>query len=173
MNLPNHDDEGRVITLEFPDFYILSCYTPNSGEGLRRLDYRTKEWDVEFQDFVDKLKAKKNVIVCGDLNVAHQEIDIHKAKGHENSAGFTQEERESFTKFLDRGYVDTFRYLHPETVKFSYFSKYHKQNKSLNKGWRLDYFIVNKEAIEHVTEADIMTEYDSSDHCPIIIQWKI
>jgi exodeoxyribonuclease III len=168
----DHDEEGRVITLEFGNFYIVSVYVPNAGEGLKRLDYRTKEWDLEFINYLNKLKSKKDLILCGDLNVAHQEIDIYEPKGHHKSAGFTPEERENFTKLLDEGYIDTFRHKYPDEKKFSYFTARIKSFKTENKGWRLDYFVINKSAEERLINSEILTEYEGSDHVPIKLTWK-
>jgi exodeoxyribonuclease III len=168
----SHDGEGRVITLEYPTFYLICVYVPNAGEKLKRLEYRVNEWDVEFQAYLNNLRKKKNLILCGDLNVAHKPIDIFSAKGHEKSAGFTKEERESFTKFLDGGYVDTFRYLYPEIVKFTYFSARRVTHKAENKGWRLDYFVINDEAKVSLLDSEILNEYGGSDHSPIKLTYK-
>ena len=169
----DHDDEGRVITAEYDDFYVVSVYVPNAGEGLKRLDYRIKQWDKAFFLYINSLKEKKDVIVSGDLNVAHKEIDIYEAKGHLKSAGFTPEERESFTKFLDDGYIDTFRHLNPDLVKFSFFSGRIKSHKENNKGWRLDYFVINQDAEKRLVDSNIYTEYEGSDHLPIKLIWKV
>ncbi len=169
INIDKHDQEGRVLTLEFEKFYIISCYTPNSGDGLKRLDYRTEEWDKDFFEYINSLKEKKDIILAGDLNVARDEIDIYEVKGHERTAGFTKEERESFNKFLEMGYIDTFRQLHPEEQIFSFFSK-RGNLKELNKGWRLDYFIINENPRFIQIEESFMLnkdKYDSSDHIPI------
>lgn len=169
INIDKHDEEGRVLTLEFEKFFIISCYTPNSGESLKRLDYRVEEWDKDFFEYINSLKVKKDIILTGDLNVARDDIDIYETKGHERVAGFTKEEKESFSKFLDMGYVDTFRKLHPEEQKFSFFSK-RGNLKEQNKGWRLDYFIVNENARYIEIEESYMLDkdkYDSSDHIPI------
>ena len=169
INIDKHDQEGRVLTLEFEKFYIISCYTPNSGENLKRLDYRVEEWDKDFFEYINKLKEKKDIILAGDLNVAKDDIDIYETKGHEKTAGFTKEERESFNNFLNMGYIDTFRQLHPEEQIFSFFSK-RGNLKEINKGWRLDYFIVNDNARYIKVEESYMLnkdKYDSSDHIPI------
>ena len=170
----SYDDEGRVITLEYEQFYLISCYTPNAGEKLKRLDYRVKEWDVEFFKYINSLKEKKDIILCGDLNVAHQEIDIYEAKGHSKTSGFTKEERNSFTDFLSMGYVDTFRQEHPEEEKFTYFTRRVKQFKGDNKGWRLDYFITNNEHKFDIVASDMLDKdlYDSSDHIPIKFEFS-
>jgi exodeoxyribonuclease III len=145
---------------------------PNAGENLKRLDYRVDQWDVEFQSYLNNLKKNKNIILCGDLNVAHKEIDIYSVKGHEKSAGFTKEERESFNNFLESGYIDTFRYLYPKEVKFSYFSARRVTNKAENKGWRLDYFVINVESRENLVDSNILNEYSGSDHTPIKLVYK-
>ena len=169
INIDKHDEEGRVLTIEFEKFYIISCYTPNSGDTLKRLDYRINEWDKDFFEYINSLKEKKDIILAGDLNVAKEDIDIYETKGHERVAGFTKEEKESFNKFLEMGYIDTFRKLHPEEQKFSFYSK-RGNLKEQNKGWRLDYFIVNDNARYIDVEESYMLDkdkYDSSDHIPI------
>ena len=171
MNISKHDDEGRIITLEYPKFFLICCYTPNAGEGLKRIDYRVEEWDKDFFKFVKNLNKKKDIILTGDLNVAKDEIDIYQPKRHEKSAGFTKRERDSFSGFLDMGFIDTFRDLHPDEQKFSYFSRRRAQMKGDNKGWRLDYFVVNDEAKNIVVEESDMLDkddYNSSDHIPLI-----
>ena len=172
IDMETHDGEGRVITLEYNSFFLICVYVPNAGENLKRLDYRVNQWDVEFQSYLNKLREKKNVILCGDLNVAHKEIDIYSVKGHEKTAGFTKEERESFGKFLALGYIDTFRYLYPDEVKFSYFSARRVSNKADNKGWRLDYFVINQESKENLVDSTILNEYSGSDHTPIKLVYK-
>ncbi len=163
-----HDKEGRVITLEYDKFYLVSVYVPNAGEGLKRLNYRVNEWDKAFFEYLNKLKQKKDIIICGDLNVAHQEIDIFDPKSKKKSAGFTIEERESFSKFLEFGYVDTFRTLNPDVVKYSYFStRAGRKSFEDNKGWRLDYFITNSNFMNNIVDSDILIEYEGSDHRPI------
>ena len=169
IDIDKHDDEGRVITMEFEKFYIISCYTPNSGENLKRLHYRVEEWDKDFFEYINSLKEKKDIILAGDLNVAKDDIDIYEIKGHDKTAGFTKEERESFSKFLESGYIDTFRQFHPNDQKFSFFSK-RGNLKEQYKGWRLDYFIVNDNArFIQFEESDMLDKdkYDSSDHIPI------
>ncbi len=173
IDIDEHDQEGRVVTAEFPNFYIVSVYVVNSGEGLRRLDYRTKEWDVAFFNYLHSLREKKDVILCGDLNVAHGEIDVYDPKGKEKQSGFTPEERNSFSKFLDIGYLDTFRHLYPEEKKFSYFTPRRVNFRKENKGWRLDYFVINKTAQERLVNSEILTEYEGSDHVPIKLTWKV
>ena len=167
------DQEGRVITLEFEEYYLLHVYTPNSGEALKRLDYRVNTWDIEFRKFVKNLNKTKPTIVTGDLNVAHHEIDIHNPKGNLKSAGFTQEERDSFTKFLkDTKMIDTFRYLNPEEQIYSYWG-YRFNLRSKNKGWRIDYFLLSEKVIKWVKKSEILTEVIGSDHAPVSITLDI
>ena len=167
LQIEKHDQEGRAVTLEFEHFYLISCYVPNAGEGLRRLDYRTNEWDVELRKFVSELKKKKHVILCGDLNVAHQEIDLFDPKGNRNkSAGFTDREREGMTNLLNEGFVDTFRELYPKTVKYSWWSMRTGARK-VNRGWRIDYFIIDKEGMKSVVDSTINNNIHGSDHCPV------
>lgn len=175
MNIKKHDSEGRVITAEYKKFYLVSCYTPNAGEKLKRIDYRTKEWDSDFFEYINSLKSKKDVIVTGDLNVARNDMDIFEPKGKDKLPGFTKQEKESFQKFLDMGYIDTFRDLHPEEKKYSFFSKRTKGKES-NKGWRLDYFVVNKDAKNIEVKESDMTEkdkYNASDHIPIFLTFNL
>ena len=175
MNIKKHDNEGRVITAEYKKFYLVSCYTPNAGEKLKRIDYRTKEWDSDFFEYINSLKSKKDVIVTGDLNVARNDMDIFEPKGKDKLPGFTKQEKESFQKFLDMGYIDTFRDLHPGEKKYSFFSKRTKGKES-NKGWRLDYFVVNKDAKNIEVKESDMTEkdkYNASDHIPIFLTFNL
>ncbi len=166
MNHPEHDHEGRVITAEFPDFYLVTVYTPNSGEGLKRLDYR-EQWDEEFRKYVVGLKRSKPVIICGDLNVAHQPVDIARAKDNYNkSAGYTQREIDGFQKLLDAGFVDTFRHFHPDEVKYTYWN-YMFNARARNVGWRIDYFLVSTDLLSRIKEARIYNECMGSDHCPV------
>jgi exodeoxyribonuclease-3 len=161
------DDEGRVITLEFDDFYLLHCYTPNSGEELARLNYRTKTWDVAFRNNILELQKKKPVIVCGDLNVAHKEIDLKNPKTNLKTAGYTKEERESFDKLLSEcKLVDTYRFLNPELIEYSYWSyRFHSRQK--NTGWRIDYFLIHEKYIKNIKKSLILTDILGSDHAPI------
>ena len=150
------------------------CYTPNAGEGLKRLDYRINDWDKEFFKYINFLKEKKDIILAGDLNVAREDIDIYEPKGHDKTPGFTKEEKESFNKFLETGYCDTFRDLHPDEQKFSFFSK-RGNLKEQNKGWRLDYFIIHNDSkYIKVEESDMLdkNKYDSSDHIPCVFTFK-
>ena len=170
MQISKHDKEGRIITLEYDKFYLICAYVPNSGEGLKRLGYRIDEWDKDFFGYINNLKCKKDVILTGDLNVARENIDIFDPKGREKLAGFTQREKESFNKFLKTGYIDCFRNLHTNDKKFTFFSKRAKGNREGNKGWRLDYFVTNKDLKNiEVKECDILDKdkYTGSDHVPI------
>jgi exodeoxyribonuclease-3 len=172
MNLEEHDQEGRVITAEFDKFYLITVYTPNSGEGLKRLDYREK-WDADFRDYVVNLNKKKPVIISGDLNVAHKEIDIARAKENFNkSAGYTQREIDSFEKLLKCGFVDSFRYFHPDLIKYTYWNNFFN-SRARNVGWRIDYFLVSEQLIPNVKEASISNEFMGSDHCPIGLKIEI
>jgi exodeoxyribonuclease III len=177
ISKPEHDNEGRVLTLEYDNFILICVYVPNAGRELKRLDYRTESWDADFRNYINFLKNAKNkdIIVSGDLNVAHQEIDIFKAqKRHLKSAGFTLRERKIFSDLLQSGYIDTFRHLYPNKIKFSFFYMNDNNNKNLieNKGWRLDYFLINSEAKERLVDSQILNEYDASDHSPIKLIWK-
>lgn len=168
IGIEKHDEEGRVITMEFENFYLVATYIPNAGEGLKRLDYRVKEWDIDFQNYLESLKLLgKGVIWAGDTNVAHKEIDIHNPKGNLKSAGFTVEERNSFSTFLDMGWVDTYRIRNKTTVCYSYWS-YFGNSRTANRGWRLDYFVVDERSDnEIVLDSEILTNVMGSDHCPV------
>ena len=165
MGVEEHDHEGRIITLEYKDFYLVTVYTPNSQTELKRLDYRMK-WEDDFQHFLKELDAKKPVVVCGDMNVAHQEIDIKNPKSNRRNAGFTDEEREKMTTLLSNGFVDTFRFMHPEEVTYSWWS-YRFKAREKNAGWRIDYFLVSDRLKEKISSASIHTEVMGSDHCPV------
>ena len=175
MNVNNkeYDDEGRVITCEYSKFYLIHVYTPNSGEALARLDFRVKIWDKMFLKYINNLKENKKVIVCGDLNVAHREIDLKNSKTNLKTAGFTIEERNSFDKLLEKTeLIDIFRHLHKDKIKYSYWSyKFHSREK--NAGWRIDYFLVDKKLIKKVTNSDIMDDIMGSDHAPVILEIKL
>jgi len=172
MNVEEHDQEGRVITAEYPDFFLVTVYTPNSGEALARLDYRGT-WDEAFRNYVTGLQAKKPVIICGDLNVAHQAIDIARPKENYNkAAGYTQKEIDGFTKLLESGFVDTFRRFYPETVKYTYWN-YMFNARSRNVGWRIDYFLVSEALVGKVKDAMIYNEYFGSDHCPVAVKLEM
>ncbi len=171
MNVPAHDQEGRVITAEFADFFLVTVYTPNSGEGLKRLAYRG-EWDEEFKNYLIKLKDKKPVVACGDFNVAHQPIDIARPKENYNkSAGYTQQEIDGFQRLLDAGFVDTFRYFHPDTVKYTYWN-YMFNARARNVGWRIDYVLASTDFLPRIASAEIYNEYLGSDHCPVGVEIK-
>lgn len=169
LGLDAHDHEGRVVTLETPDFYLVCVYTPNSQDELRRLDYRM-EWDDAFRQYLQRLDAKKPVIACGDMNVAHQEIDLKNPKSNRRNAGFTDEERAKFSQLLDAGFVDTFRLFHPDqTDIYSWWSyRFHAREK--NAGWRIDYFLASQRLAPQLHSADIHTEIFGSDHCPVELQ---
>lgn len=161
-----HDQEGRVITLEYPDYYVVTCYTPNSQNELKRLDYRMT-WEEAFLNYLNSLKAKKGVILCGDLNVAHQNIDLKNWKTNQRNAGFTIEEREKFTQLLSNGYIDTFRYFYPEKEGIYSWWSYRFNARKNNAGWRIDYFVVSEDLKERLVDAKIHTEIMGSDHCPV------
>lgn len=165
IGIEEHDHEGRVITLEMPDFYIVTVYTPNSQDGLRRLDYRM-QWEDDFQAYLHKLDQHKPVVVCGDMNVAHQEIDLKNPKTNTRNAGFTDEERAKMTQLLSSGFVDTFRFLHPDEVKYSWWS-YRFKAREKNVGWRIDYFLVSERLASRLQSASIHTDIMGSDHCPV------
>lgn len=170
MGIEQHDHEGRVITLEYPDFFFVCVYTPNSQNELRRLDYRM-EWDEAFRAHLKALDKKKPVICCGDMNVAHEEIDLKNPKTNHKSAGFSDEERESFTKLLESGFTDSFRHLYPETVTYSWWS-YRMKARERNTGWRIDYFLVSDRLMPQVADSRIHTTIMGSDHCPIELEIK-
>ncbi len=161
-----HDTEGRVITLEFPEFFLVNCYTPNSQRELTRLDYRM-QWEDDFRSYLCQLDQKKPVILCGDLNVAHQEIDLKNYKTNLGNSGFTHEERDKMTKLLQSGFVDSFRFLYPETTDAYSWWSYMFQARSKNIGWRIDYFIVSERLKEQIQDALIYADVMGSDHCPI------
>ena len=169
IGIPEHDHEGRVITLEYEKFYFVTVYTPNSQDGLKRLDYRM-EWEKAFLAYLKKLEEKKPVIFCGDLNVAHQEIDLKNPKTNRKNAGFTDEERAKFSELLKEGFVDTFRYFYPEeTGIYSWWSyRFHAREK--NAGWRIDYFLVSEVLKDELKDAKIHTEIFGSDHCPVELE---
>ncbi len=165
IGVDEHDHEGRVITLEMADFYLVTVYTPNSQDGLRRLDYRM-EWEDAFLAYLQALDAKKPVVVCGDMNVAHQEIDLKNPKTNRRNAGFTDEERAKFSHLLASGFTDTFRLLHPDEIKYSWWS-YRFKAREKNAGWRIDYFLVSDRLTDRVHAAEIHNEIMGSDHCPV------
>ena len=166
MGVEEHDHEGRIVTLEFEKFYIVTVYTPNSQDELRRLDYRM-EWEDAFRGFLLGLNAKKPVIVCGDMNVAHKEIDLKNPKTNRRNAGFTDEEREKMTALLDSGFIDTFRFFYPEQTDIYSWWSYRFRAREKNAGWRIDYFLASENLKDNLTGAKIHTEIFGSDHCPV------
>lgn len=170
INDEEYDSEGRTITLEFDNFYLVNCYVPNSKRNLERLESRMR-FEDKMREYLNNLKRKKNVIYCGDLNVAHEEIDIKNPSTNHHSAGFTDEERNKMTELLKSGYIDTFRYFNKDTVKYTWWSYMHNAREK-DIGWRIDYFIVNKEFINDITNTKIYSQVKGSDHCPIGIEIK-
>ena len=166
IGMEEHDKEGRVITAEFPEYYVVTCYTPNSQEGLKRLDYRM-EWEDAFLSYLKKLEEKKPVIFCGDLNVAHTEIDLKNPKTNRKNAGFTDEERGKFSALLDAGFIDTYRYFYPDKEGVYSWWSYRFSARAKNAGWRIDYFCVSQALKDRLESADIHTEIMGSDHCPV------
>ena len=166
LGIEEHDKEGRVITLEYPEFYLVTVYTPNSQAELARLGYRC-QWEDAFREYLGQLKARKPVLVCGDLNVAHREIDLKNPKTNTKNAGFTPEERQKMTELLDSGFVDSFRHLYPDAEGIYSWWSYRFKAREKNAGWRIDYFLVSEEASEKITGAKIYTEVFGSDHCPV------
>ena len=172
IGIEEHDKEGRVITLEFEKFYLVNCYTPNSKRELERLDYRMI-WEDEFRKYLLKLNETKPVVMCGDLNVAHEEIDLKNPKTNRRNAGFTDEERNKMTELLNSGFTDTFRYLYPDkTGMYSWWSYMFKAREK-NAGWRIDYFIVSKSVEEKIKESYIFSDVMGSDHCPVGLDLEI
>ena len=171
IGIEKHDTEGRVITAEFEKFYVVTCYTPNSQDGLKRLDYRM-EWEDDFRDYLKGLEKNKHVILCGDLNVAHNEIDLKNPKTNRKNAGFSDEERTKMTELLESGFVDTFRYFYPEAEgEYSWWS-YRFKAREKNAGWRIDYFIVSEALVPQLDSASIHQEIFGSDHCPVELVLK-
>lgn len=172
INIEEHDKEGRVITLEFDKFYLVTVYTPNSQDELKRIDYRMR-WEQDFLEYINSLDSKKPVIICGDLNVAHQEIDLKNPKTNRNNPGFSDQEREKFSKLLASGYVDTFRYLYP-TLEGAYsWWSYRFKSREKNTGWRIDYFVVSMRLAEKIKDAEIHSDIMGSDHCPVSLTLSI
>ena len=171
IGVDEHDHEGRVITLEMPDFYLVTCYTPNSQDGLRRLDYRMT-WEDDFRAYLLALDAKKPVIVCGDLNVAHREIDLKNPKTNRKNAGFTDEEREKMTTLLDAGFTDSFRHFFPDLIDAYSWWSYRFRAREKNAGWRIDYFLVSNRLADKMQSASIHNEIYGSDHCPVELVLK-
>lgn len=169
LGIEEHDKEGRVITLEYQDFYLITVYTPNSQSELARLEYRM-QWEDDFLKYMYHLNEQKPVIVCGDLNVAHQEIDLKNPKTNRKNAGFTDEEREKFTKLLEAGYIDSFRYLHPDVTGMYSWWSYRFKAREKNAGWRIDYFVVSEAIKENIKKAEIRTQVMGSDHCPVVLE---
>lgn len=164
-----HDHEGRVITLEMENFYMVTVYTPNSQDGLKRLDYRM-EWERDFRAYLHELDARKPVVLCGDLNVAHKEIDLKNPKTNRRNAGFTDEEREQFQMLLDSGFTDTFRYFYPDAENIYSWWSYRFKAREKNAGWRIDYFVVSSRLEDKLQSAHIHTDIFGSDHCPVEVQ---
>lgn len=171
IGIEEHDHEGRVITLEYEDFFLVTCYTPNSQDGLKRLDYRMT-WEDDFLAYMKQLDAKKPVILCGDLNVAHKEIDLKNPKTNRMNAGFTDQEREKMTTVLSSGFTDTFRYFYPDLEGAYSWWSYRFQARQKNAGWRIDYFIVSDRLMDRIESASIHNEVFGSDHCPVEIILK-
>ncbi len=171
FNADVHNDEGRVITLEYDNFYLVNAYVPNSKEGLLRLDYR-QEWEDWLRNNLVELSKKKSVVYCGDLNVAHNEIDLKNPDSNHKNAGFSDEERAKFTELLASGFIDTFRYLYPEKVEYSWWS-YRFNARSKNIGWRIDYFVVSKDLKDKLKDAKIHSNIYGSDHCPVSLEIEL
>ena len=172
MDIPEHDNEGRVITCEFDDFYLVTVYTPNAQSELARLDYRMT-WDDAFREFLLELDTKKPVIICGDMNVAHKEIDLKNPGPNRGSAGFTDQEREKFTKLLEAGFTDSFRHLHPDLVGAYSWWSYRFKARQNNAGWRIDYFLVSDRIKDKIVTASILPEVMGSDHCPVMLEIEL
>ena len=169
MGIDDHDHEGRVITLEMDNFYLVTVYTPNSQDGLKRLDYRMT-WEDAFRTFLKDLDSRKPVLVCGDLNVAHKEIDLKNPKTNRMNAGFTDQEREKFQTLLDAGFIDTFRYFYPDMTSIYSWWSYRFKAREKNAGWRIDYFLASERLAEKLKDAKIHTEIFGSDHCPVELE---
>lgn len=172
IGIDEHDQEGRVITLEFEKFYLVNCYTPNAKRELERLSYRMK-WEDDFRDYLINLDKEKPVILCGDLNVAHNEIDLKNPKSNRGNAGFTDEERSQMTNLLNSGFVDSFRYLYPDKTDCYSWWSYMGKAREKNIGWRIDYFIVSERIAENIKEAIIHPEIMGSDHCPVEVELEL
>lgn len=171
LGIEEHDKEGRVITLEFESYHMVTCYTPNAKRGLERLDYR-QHWEDDFREYIQKLNAKKPVILCGDLNVAHNPIDLKNDKTNHKNAGFTKEERSKMTLLLQAGYTDTFRYFYPDREHMYSWWSYMGKARERNTGWRIDYFITSTSLNSHLLDAEIHTSQLGSDHCPVVLYTK-
>jgi exodeoxyribonuclease III len=169
LGLEEHDQEGRIICAEYPDFFLVTVYTPNSGNDLRRLEYR-QQWDKEFLSYLQKLEKTKPVVICGDLNVAHRDIDLARPKPNYNkTAGYTQQEIDGLDNLIAANFIDTFRHLHPETVKYSWWS-YRAGARQNNVGWRIDYFLSSASLRDKITKAEIHNQIPGSDHCPVLLE---
>lgn len=168
MGINEHDHEGRLITAEYKNFYLITCYTPNAQNELKRLDYRM-QWEDDFRQYMKKLDAIKPVILCGDLNVAHQEIDLKNPKTNRKNAGFTDEERGKMTELLSAGFTDSFRHLHPDATGIYSWWSYRFKARQNNAGWRIDYFIVSDRIKDRIQKAEILTDVMGSDHCPVLL----
>ncbi|NMA94691.1 MAG: exodeoxyribonuclease III [Clostridiales bacterium] len=169
VQIEEHDKEGRVITLEFEDFYLVNVYTPNSQRGLTRLDYRM-EWEDMFREYLVGLDSKKPLILCGDLNVAHKEIDLKNPTTNRKNAGFTDEERQKMTRLLDSGFIDTFRHFYPDKEECYTWWSYMRRARERNIGWRIDYFIASKRLEDRLTDSTIHSQVMGSDHCPVMLE---
>lgn len=172
IGIEEHDHEGRVITAEFDDYYVITCYTPNSQDGLARLDYRM-EWEDAFLNYLKNLEKTKPVIFCGDLNVAHKEIDLKNPKTNRNNAGFSDQEREKMTALLSSGFTDSFRHLYPDATGVYSWWSYRFNARKNNAGWRIDYFIVSDRLRDKIRRAEILTDVEGSDHCPVLLEVDI
>lgn len=172
LGIDEHDHEGRVITLEYPDFYVVTVYTPNSQDGLRRLDYRMT-WEDAFRAYLQALDKKKPVLVCGDMNVAHEEIDLKNPKTNHMNAGFTDEERDKFTTLLNAGFIDTWRHQHPDTTDVYSWWSYRFQARQKNVGWRIDYWLISNRLLPLLRSTAIHTDILGSDHCPIEVNVEL
>ena len=165
MGVDEHDHEGRIVTLEMPDFYLVCVYVPNSQDGLKRLDYRMK-WEDDFRAYVSGLASRKGVVICGDMNVAHEEIDLKNPATNHFNAGFSDEERAKMTELLGAGFIDTWRFQHPDEAKYSWWS-YRMKARERNVGWRIDYFLVSESLRDRIVSTDILNDIFGSDHCPV------
>ena len=172
MGLEKHDHEGRLITLEYEKFFLICCYTPNAQDGLKRIDYRM-EWEDDLREYLMKLDAEKPVIYCGDLNVAHEEIDLKNPQSNRGNAGFSDQEREKMTVLLSSGFTDTFRYLYPDATGIYSWWSYRFRARQNNAGWRIDYFIVSDRLREKIRRAEILTDVMGSDHCPVLLDLDV
>ncbi len=172
INIEDHDQEGRVITLEYDEFYLVNVYTPNSKRELLRLDYR-QAWEDDFRNYLVKLDENKPVILCGDLNVAHKEIDLKNPKTNRRNAGFTDEERNKITQLFDSGFIDSYRYFYPDKQEVYSWWSYMRKAREKNSGWRIDYFVVSDKIKNYMKDADILSDIMGSDHCPVLLDINI